>query len=79
MKQKYTLKTYFGDIQLERYDRKSISGIQQILENPQFRKPSVGPFGEVLKHTNKFEIYDVFMTHIFTGNLVEAIAFMHEL
>jgi len=77
---RYTLKSYCGTKQIERFDHRSAAKLQSILSHPRNnRAGQTGPFGEVLEHANKFEIYDSQMERIFQGNITDAINFANGL
>ena len=71
---RYTLKSYCGSKQLERFDHRSVDKLRSILSHPRNnRAGQTGPFGEILEHADKFEIYDSQMERIFQGNLTDAL------
>ena len=77
---KYTLKTFCGTKQVERFDHRSPSKLQSILDHPRHHNPgAVGPWGESLNTVDRFEILDTQMEKIFTGNISETINFVKTL
>ena len=67
---RYTLKSYCGAKQLERFDHRSVDKLRSILSHPRNnRAGETGPFGEILEHADKFEIYDSQMERIFQGDI----------
>ena len=77
---RYTLKTYCGKKQLERFDHRSPEKLFSILSHPRHdRANEVGPWGETLENADTFEILDLHMEKIFTGNITDAISFVNTL
>jgi len=77
---RYTLKTYCGAKQLERFDHRSADKLVSILSHPRHhRAGQTGPFGEIEEHADKFEIMDSMMEKLFIGNVEEALAFAGKL
>lgn len=77
---RYTLKSYCGAKQLERFDHRSVDKLQSILSHPRNnRAGDTGPFGEILEHANKFEIYDSQMERIFQGSITDVLNFVSTL
>lgn len=77
---RYTLKTYCGAKQLERFDHRNAYKLRSILSHPRNnRAGETGPFGEILDHANKFEIYDSQMERIFQGNLSDTLKYIDKL
>jgi len=73
---RYTLRTYCGGKQLERFDHRTPERLQSILEHPRHhRAGTTGPFGEDEKHADKFEIIDSHQEKLFLGNIDDAIRF----
>lgn len=77
---RYSLRTYCGAKQLERFDHRSTFKLLDILAHPRHdRAGQTGPFGEPEEHADKFEIRDSMMEKIFEGNVEDAIAFARKL
>lgn len=77
---RYTLKTYYGEKQLERFERRAAYKLQGILDHPRHhRAGQTGPFGEVMEWADKFEICDNAMEKLFVGNIEEALKFVKNL
>lgn len=77
---RYTLKTYCGAKQLERFEHRSADKLLSILSHPRHdRAGETGPFGEHEDHADKFEIMDSLMEKIFVGNIEDALAFARKL
>lgn len=77
---RYTLKTFYGAKQVERFDHRSTSNLRSILDHPRFHQEGqTGPFGEEEQHPNRFEILDSMMYKIFEGNIEQTEAFVRSL
>lgn len=77
---RYTLKTFYGTKQLERFDHRTGDKLRSILEHPRFdRAGQTGPFGEEEQHPTRFEIVDSLMYKLFEGNIEDALAFVRKL
>lgn len=77
---KFTLKTFCGTKQIERFDHRSPGRMNSILEHPRHhRAGETGPWGEIEDHPDRFEIFDSQMEKIFSGNISEAIIFVKRL
>jgi len=77
---RYTLKTYCGSKQLERYDHRSVDKLRTILNQPRHhRAGQTGPFGEPQEHADKFEIMDNMMEKLFVGSVEDALSFIQTL
>lgn len=77
---RYTLKTYSGLKQLERFDHRSGEKLRGILEHPRHhRSGQPAEFGDTEEYADRFEILDSLMTKLFTGNITEALAFSRKL
>lgn len=77
---RYTLKTFYGTKQVERFDHRSADKLQSILSHPRFQMAGqTGPFGEEEQHPNRFEITDSLMYKIFEGNIEDALSFVRTL
>jgi hypothetical protein len=71
---RYTLKVFCGAKQLERFNHRAVGKLYSILSHPRNnRAGQTGPFGVILEHADKFEIYDSQMERIFQGNLTDAL------
>lgn len=77
---RYTLKTYYGTKQLERFDHRIIKRLKHILDHPKHhRAGETGPWGEIEEHADRFEILDSQMEKLFDGNITEALSFTRTL
>lgn len=77
---RYTLKTYYGHAEKERYEHRSASKLLNILNHPKHhRAGETGPFGEVLEHVNRVEIYDSMREKLFEGTVDDALIFSRTL
>lgn len=77
---RYTLKTFYGDEMIERFDQRQPSALYRILEHPRHHcAGQTGPWGEIEKHPDRFEIFDSIMEKLFDGNITEALAFVDNL
>jgi len=77
---RFTLKTYYGSEQLERFDHRSGDKLRGILSHSRYdRAGQTGPFGEVIKHPDRFEIFDSLMEKIFQGNIKETQVFIRSI
>lgn len=77
---RYTLKTYCGAKQLERFDHRSTDKLVSILTHPRHhRAGQTGPFGEIEEHADRFEIIDSMMEKLFTGNVNDTLDFVRKL
>ena len=77
---RYTLKSFCGAKQIERFDHRSVDKLRSILSHPRNnRAGQTGPFGGILEHADKFEIYDSQMERIFQGNIVDTLSFINGL
>ena len=77
---RYTLKTFYGDREIERFDHRSVDKLRDILDHPRHhRAGQTGPFGEIMKHPDRFEIFDSVMEKLFNGNIGDALNFTRSL
>ena len=77
---KYTLKTFCGAKQMERFDHRSASKLEDILNHPRHhRVGETNSYGDIEARANRFEIRDSMMEKIFEGNIEEAIRFARTL
>lgn len=77
---RYTLKTLYGDKQIERFEHRSKYKILDILNHPRHhRAGETGPWGESIRHPDKFEIFDSSNEKIFNGNIQECQSFVENL
>lgn len=80
MANRYTLKTLYGSEQIERYDHRNKNKLRDILSNDRYNHAGeTGPFGEIVKHPDRFEIFNSQMDKIFHGNLKELLVFIKSL
>lgn len=74
---RFTLKTFCGTKQIERFDHRTCTKLKSILDHPKhYRAGETGPWGEIGDHPDRFEIFDSQMEKLFTGNIAEALAFV---
>jgi len=74
---RYTLKTYCGGKQLERFDHRTPEKLRSILNHPKHHRAGVtGPFGEIEQHADKFEIIDSQMEKLFHGNIEDTLKYV---
>jgi hypothetical protein len=78
---RYTLKSYSGAKLVEKYEHRTVGKLYTILNQPRHHNADhTGPFGEILEHVNKFEIYECSQMHrLFSGNVTEALNFLNTL
>lgn len=77
---RYTLKTFYGTKQIERFEHRTKDRLRGILNHPKHhRAGQTGPWGEIEKHADRFEVFDSLNEKIFTGNIAETIAFVRKL
>ncbi len=77
---RYTLKSFYGIKQLERFDHRSPEKLKSILEHPKHhRAGETGPWDEILENADRFEICDSMMEKIFDGNVSDALVFVRGL
>jgi len=77
---RYTLKTFYGMEQLECFTHRSEIKLRSILSHSRYdRAGQTGPFGEIIKHPDRFEIFDSLMEKIFRGNIKETEVFIRSL
>ena len=77
---RYTLKVFCGTKQLERFEHRAVGKLYSILTHPRNnRAGQIGPFGEILEHADKFEIYDSQMERIFQGGITDVLNFVSTL
>ena len=76
----YTLKTFCGTHDIERFDHRRSYKLRSVLENPRYHHAGeTGPFGEIENHPDRFEIFDSQMEKIFNGNVNDALNFIRTL
>jgi hypothetical protein len=76
----YSLKTFCGGKQKERFDHRSPDKLHSILTHPRHhRAGETGPFGEIEEHCDRFEIWDSQMEKIFEGNVQDTLKFIRTL
>jgi len=77
---RYTLKVFYGNELIERFDHRPVPKLRNILEHPRYdRGGQTGPFGEIVKNPDNFEILDSAMEKIHKGNFKETVAFAGKL
>ena len=77
---RYTLKVFCGDQVTERFEHRGAGQLRGILEHVRFhRAGQTGPFGEILHHPDRFEVFDSQMEKISNANIEETIAFLKAL
>lgn len=73
---RYTLRTYCGGKQLERFDHRSAEKLRGILNHPRHHRAGhIDRFGDLEKHADKFEIMDSTMEKLFEGSIDDAVRF----
>lgn len=71
---KFTLKTYYGSKELERYDHRSPDKLVSILSHPRMHKAgNVDGWGNPLRTADRFEIYDSQMEKLYEGGITGAL------
>lgn len=74
---RFTLKTFAGVRQLERFEHRSAKSLRDILEHPRYyRAGETGPFGEVMNHPDRFEVSDSQMERLSVGTIEETLNFL---
>jgi hypothetical protein len=74
---RYTLKVFYGTELIERFDHRNKPKLRSILEQSRYHMAGqTGPFGEVIKHPDNFEILDSGMEKIHKGNIKETLLFI---
>lgn len=74
---RYTLKTYCGTKELEKFEHRSAQKLQSILSHPRMdRAGQTGPWGEPQDHPNRFVILDSLREKLFEGSINEALVFV---
>jgi hypothetical protein len=77
---RYTLKTFYGTKQIERFENRTKDKLRDILAHPRHhRAGETGPWGEILENPDRFEVLDSLAEKIFSGNIDEAEAFVKKL
>lgn len=77
---RYTLKSFCGTEVVERFEHRSAVSLRGILAHPRFhRAGETGPFGEPMKHPDRFEILDNQMEKISIGTIKETMDFLAKL
>jgi len=77
---RFTLKTFYGVEQLECFTHRSGDKLRSILSHSSYdRAGQTGPFGEIIKHPDKFEVFDSVMEKIFQGNIKETLVFIRNI
>jgi len=75
---KYTLKTFCGSNELERFENRNPSKLISVLIHPRFDRSKQDPY-DLEKHADRFEIYDSHRFKLFSGRIDDAIAFVDRL
>ena len=74
---RYTLKSFCGDQQIERFEHRSVGSLREIISHPRYyRGGETGPFGEIMHHPDRFEIFDTQMEKISNGTIEETSKFL---
>ena len=77
---RYTLKTLYGTEQMERFDHRSSDKLKGILSHDRYdHAGETGPFGEIVKHPDGFEVFNSLMEKVFRGNIQETRVFIRTL
>lgn len=77
---RHTLKVFYGNELIERFDHRAGPKLRSILSHPRYdRAGQTGPFGEIEKHPDRFEIFDSAMEKLFQGNIKETLVFVRGL
>ena len=77
---RYTLKTFYGTKQLERFDHRTSIKLRSILDHPRHHCANeTNAWGEPLGNADRFEIYDSHMVRVFDGNISDALQFVRTL
>ena len=77
---RYTLKTFCGAKQMERFDHRTASKLESILNHPRHhRVGQTDSYNDIEDHANRFEIRDSMMEKIFEGNIEDALRFARTL
>ena len=77
---RYTLKTFYGMEQLECFTHRSGDKLRSILSHGSYdRAGQTGPFGEIIKHPDRFEVFDSLREKVFQGNFKETRVFVRNI
>jgi hypothetical protein len=77
---RYTLKTFCGTKNLERFEHRSVDKLRTILNHPRHHKAGdINPFTDIPVNADWFEILDSHMEKIFQGNINDALIFIRGL
>jgi len=77
---RYTLKVFYGTELTERFDHRNAFKLREILMHPRYNLAGqTGPFGEIVKHPDNFEIFNSHMKKIHKGSILEVLAFVSTL
>lgn len=77
---RYTLKTFCGAKQIERFEHRNVEKLRSILGHPRHhRAGQTGPFGEPEEHADRFELFDTMMEKLFSGNIEDTLKFAKKL
>lgn len=73
----YTLRTYCGTKMIERFEHRTPSRLQTILDHPRHHEAGkLDPWGTPLKTPDRFEVVDSHNFKLFDGNITEALIFI---
>ncbi len=77
---RFTLRIYSGAKLIEGFEHRSAGSLREILNHPRnHRAGQTGPFGEPVRHPDRFEVYDAMKEKLFVGNIEEAELFAKKL
>ena len=77
---RYTLVTYCGTKELEKFNHRSPGKLVGILAMAKHHKAGeTGPFGESMNYADNFKIYNSQMESIFAGNVTDALSVARKL
>lgn len=77
---KYTLTTYCGSKELERYEHRSVAKLHSVIRHEKFyHGGETGPLGEPSKHPNHFVVIDSLRELIFEGKIDALVKFVNTL
>lgn len=77
---RYTLKSFCGGQVVERFEHRSAMSLRSILSHARFhRAGETGPFGEVMNHPDRFELFDNQMEKVSDANIQETLDFLKKL
>ena len=77
---RYTLIVRCSTEQIERFDHRSPNKLLNILARPSYYcAGKTGPFGEIEKHPDKFELFNSLMEKIHSGTIDETMSYVRTL